>query len=66
MLYTRRIAAEKRKETMEARKRDTGCTCHGLPLLQCPNHDRKPVAAEITRLYVERVILLRRQQGLTA
>lgn len=31
-------AQEKRRETMQARKSDTGCTCHGQPLVLCPEY----------------------------
>ena len=30
--------AEKRAETMAARKADQGCACHGVDLVKCPDY----------------------------
>lgn len=38
--FTRR-AAERRRQTIAARKADHGCACHGQDLVLCPNY--KPV-----------------------
>ena len=31
-------AAEKRTQTLSARKSDTGCACHGVDLCKCPDY----------------------------
>jgi hypothetical protein len=38
--YWRRTqgAVDKRKKTIQARKEDTGCPCHHLDLVRCPNY----------------------------
>jgi hypothetical protein len=46
-----RNAVEKRRETIAARKNDTGCECHGKPLLECPDYKPQVWRSRINKNY---------------